>query len=188
MSQFYAGVSSGNLPPEVATSYVTQNGTAVPAANVLTINAIDSSENNDNGIISKGGVIGTGTANEIDLVLTNRITGSVSTTGVVTSTIMTFTPPVTEGVYDFSINICAWITAGQIGSTYQMLGAVKSDGLGTFATIGTPIRSMRGESGTFDVTQVDVSISGGSILVTATGLGATTIKWTGLMTYVFGGA
>lgn len=188
MSQFFTGVTAGNLPPSVATSYTTQSGTAVPSANVLIINAGDSTENNDNGIISKGGVLGTGTANEVDIVLTNRITGSVSTTGIVTSTIMTFTPPAAEGVYDFSINICAWITAGQIGSTYQMLGAVKSDGLGTFATIGTPIRTMRGESVTFDVTQVDVSISGSSILVTATGLAATTIKWTGLMTYVYGGA
>lgn len=179
--------AGGPSPPAVATSYTTQSGTAVPALNVLLIYGAASSANNTAGITTKGGVVGTGTSNEVDVVLTNRVSGSVSTVGATTGDILSFTPPATEGVYKLFIQVCAWISASKTGSTYEISGAVKSDGAGGISTIGTPVRIMNGESGTFDVNQVGVTVTGGAIVVQGTGT-AGTVKWTGLLTYVFGGA
>lgn len=187
MSQFFIETTSANLPPTVPTSFPTDNGIAVPLSNVLIVLGKSSSENDVDGIITKGGVAGTGTQNEIDVVLTNRITGTVQTVGLTTNTVISFTPPNTEGGYSLTITVVGYISSDKVSSSWDIYGTVTADGLGGFTTEGTPVRNMIGNA-TFDVNEVTVSIGGGSILVIATGLTAKTIRWTGLLTYIFGGA
>jgi hypothetical protein len=178
---------SGPVPPTVPTSFPTDNGTAVPLANVLIVLGKSSSENDVDGIITKGGVTGTGTQNEVDVVLTNRVTGTVQTIGLTTSTVLSFTPPNTEGGYSLTITVVGYISSDKVSASWDIYGTVTADGLGGFTTEGSPVRNMIGNVA-FDVNEVTVSIGGGSILVTATGLTAKTIRWTGLLTYIFGGA
>ena len=57
MSQIFKAVTGS---PLVATSYTTDDGTAVPQANILNVTAIDSNTNNDNGIQTAGGAASVG--------------------------------------------------------------------------------------------------------------------------------
>lgn len=182
MSQ--AGIIStggaGPVPPNVPTSFVTDNGTAVPAANILNVPGGTSTDNNTNGIET------TGVGNTLTVKLTNRAIGTVHTVGVITSPLITFATPLTAGVYALNFSVCAFTTNLE-AATYFIEGAIKSDGLGGLATVGTPNRRMAGEIPPFDVTQVDVTLAGSNIILKVTGIAGETISWTGLMTYVFGG-
>lgn len=125
---------------------------------------------------------------DITYRLTNREPGSASSTGVTTVDIITFTPPATAGIYKLFIEVSAWDNANLTGSTWELSGAVQADGLGTLGTVGSPTRIMNGNAAVFDVSQLNVITSGGSIKVQGTGLTGRTLKWTGLLTYIFGGA
>lgn len=183
MSQ--AGIISttaGPVPPVVPTSFVTQNGTAVPAANILLIDGFDSSENNDNGIISKGGVVGTGTANEVDIVLTNRIQGSNTTVGASTVTIMTFTPTVI-GTYSLEMRSAAYNTTSSLGAGYSMFGAVRFDGVNS--NICDQFDEIVNEEGTMSNVDIFVTTSGSSVLLQGTGYLGQTINWGAVGLYTF---
>lgn len=187
MSQFYTGISSGNLPPEVATSYTTQSGTAVPAANVLIINAIDSTENNDNGIISKGGVVGTGTANEVDVVLTNRAYGSGTTTSAPsTATLITF--PIAENTaYQITVEIIGYGATGAATPPSGVIGAkevltVYRD-TGGVATLVNSVDSQQNSVNLLPFLAY-TTISGNNVVVNGFGSINYNINWVAKLTYI----
>lgn len=188
MSQIYKPLTSaGPIPPIIPTSFEAQNngiaaGAATPAANIIHFNVTSSTDNNTNGL--QASAAGSTVLHQ----LTNRFFGSVSSTGAETGkVIMSFTPPLTAGIYKLLIQVVGYDAANFTGATYQLEGTVNADGLGGLATLGSPIRDMDGDAA-FNVTQVTVDTAGGTITVTADGLAGRTIKWTGLTTFVFGGA
>lgn len=185
MSQFFVGVTAGSLPPVVATSYVTQDGTAVPAANVLIVNGIDSTENNANGIITKGGVVGTGTANEVDVVITNRIAGTTATSGAVTSAIITF-PLTVVGTYAVECRIASYNTTATLGAGYSVFGTARFDGVNA-NLVGTPDK-ITNEEGAMSAANVTMTVSGANILINGVGYAAQTINWSAVALYTFVGA
>ncbi len=185
MSQIYKSLVSGPVPPAVATSYVTQNGTAVPAANILIIDGFDSTENNDNGIITKGGVVGTGTANEVDVVITNRLQGTTSTSGAVTAPIVSFTPTVI-GTYSIEYRVSAYNTTALLGAGYSIFGTARFDGVNS-NLCGTPDK-ITNEEGAMSSANVTMTVSGGAILVNGTGYLAQEINWSAVGLYTFVGA
>lgn len=183
MSQIYKSATGG--APSIPTSFQTQDGTAVPLANILIVNGIDSTEDNSNGIISKGGVAGTGTQNEVDIVLTNRVAGSTSTVGAVNGTVWTFTPTVV-GTYAFESRVAAYNTTSSLGAGYSVFGSFRFDGANS-NSCGSPdvIDNEEGAMSACDVTMV---ASGANIILQSTGYLAQTINWSAVSLYTFVGA
>jgi hypothetical protein len=175
-------ITSGILPPVVATSYVTDNGTAVPLANVLIIHGIDSTENNANGIIIKGGVAGTGTQNLVDAVLTNRVQGIVQTSNATPTPIVTFTPTVI-GTYAIEARIAAYNTTSTLGAGYSLFGTARFNGT-TSTLCGTPDK-ITNEEGAMSSANVTMTVSGANILINAVGYNTENINWSAVGLYTF---
>lgn len=176
--------SGGPIPPIIATSYVTQDGTAVPAANVLIVNGFDSTENNSNGIITKGGVVGTGTSNEVDIVLTNRMQGTGNTTGVGVTTVdlITFPLGLTPATFVIDANICAFNASTPAGAGYSIFGTVRTTGAAA-SLVGTPDK-INNEDAAVVAAAVDIIVSGNNMIVRATGVNGLSINWSAVATYV----
>ena len=182
MSQVIKNLASGPVPPAVPTSFVTQDGTAVPAANILIVDGVDSTENNSNGIITKGGVAGTGTSNEVDIVLTNRLKGGTSTVGAVTTPMITFTPSVI-GTYAIECRISAYNTTSALGAGYSIFGTVRFDGVNA-NLCGTPDKIVN-EEGAMSAANVTLTVSGNNVLINGVGYAAQNINWYGVGLYTF---
>ena len=183
MSQFYQGVVAGSLPPTVPTSFVTDNGTIIPAANVVNINGGSTSANTANGIQVIANP--TGSNNEV-IQLTNRISGSATSTGSVTTTLITFPLSATPGTYTFDISIAGFATAGvgtPLGAGYTIVGAIRSTGVSAVLLPSQAVDSF--EEGSLSANLASLSVSGNNALVQVSGVAAYTIDWHAVGSYVF---
>ncbi len=185
MSQIYKAVTAGNLPPSVPTSFTTQSGSAVPAANILIIDAYDTSENNDNGIETKGGVAGgnppgTGLANEVDIYLTNRVTGQITTSDSTLTTLISF-PLAVNTVYSMSGTVTARSTATGEGASFEFLTSIRRSA-GVAIEIGSEYPTEFVDA-TLATSDIFVIVSGNNMILQCQGVALTTINWDGFFTY-----
>jgi hypothetical protein len=184
LSQIYKSLTSGPVPPAVATSYVTDvNSPAIPAANILDVFGNDTTANNVNGIQTDG----SSGSNVLTIQLTNRLQGTVTTSGAVTSPIITFTPTVI-GTYAIEFRVAAYNTTpvGGLGAGYSVFGSARYDGVAS-NLCGTADRIVN-EEGAMSSANVTFTISGASILLNAVGYAAQTINWSAVGLYTFVGA
>ena len=182
MSQIYKTINSGGpIPPQIPTEFDTQNGNAVPAANILIINGFDSSENNTNGIITKGGVVGTGVSNEVDVVITNRVKGSVTTSNATPTTIASFSLGATPAVFTFDIQIACFNITDVNGDGYAIFGTARTDGA-TATLCGSPDKVVNEEVA--DTADANLVVSGNTIIIQATGIAGKTHHWRTVALYV----
>lgn len=169
--------TAGPVPPTVPTSFVTNSGTAVPAANILNVLAQDSTSNDDNGITD------TGSGNTVTMLLTNRATGTISTADGSLTTVLTFPMGATPGVYFIEGNIVAFNTTDTAGGAYAFTSAVRSTGAaGT--EIGTEFKDLF-EEVAMAASDIFVSASGNNILLQVQGVAGKAIDWNAFLTYRF---
>lgn len=183
MSQIYKSLTSGPVPPAVPTSFVTQDGTAVPAANVLIVNAFDSIQNNDNGIITKGGVVGTGTSNEVDVVLTNRIKVTTTTSDGAgqSQTVTIMTPQVSSGI-TFVVSITGYDSANNAIAGGELIGIAKRSAGGTTTVVGTN-DTFEDSDASLVTADWDIITNGTLIQIQFVGVAGLSISWSAVFLY-----
>jgi len=192
MSNAWLRTNSGNLPPDVPTTFttdvrdnsLTSPGTAKPDSNNLEILGRDTTQNNDNGIRTDADP---NDGKFLYVELTNRLHGSAQTVGVGTADIITFTPQVI-GTYSMEFRVAAYNTTPSdgLGAGYSIFGAIRFDG--TDSNICDPFDSIDNEEGTMSSTGIDVFVPGGpSVILRATGYALQTINWSAVGIYTFVG-
>jgi len=170
MSQIYKSTSG---TPSVATSYVTDSGTAVPAANILNVLGTD-------------GVTTSGAGNTVTVSLESANTASGQTVGAVSTNIPFFTFTATPGTYGFRVTVAAFVSAGtdaNDGGGYFFTGAVRTDGAAT-TIIGVTDKFVV-EDASLVGANVVVDVSGNTLIATVTGVAGDTIEWNILTNGIF---
>jgi len=180
MSQFFQGVTAGSLPPVVPTSFVTNSGTVIPAGNVVNLTGSDTNINDDNGIRVIANPNG---SNNAVVQLTNRITGTVTTTDATPTVLVTVPLGATPGTYIASGDLSAYNLTDIAGGSYTFAGAAVTDGVvGT--EIGTEVRNIF-EQAAMTAADFRFTVSGNDGVVTVIGIAGKTINWNCLFYYRF---
>lgn len=173
-------LASGVIPPVIPTSFITDDGTAIPAANILNVNAIDSTENNDNGHLTRANP---NLGDNLEIVLTNRVTGTATTTDAVTpQTLTSFSLGATPGTYLYQIQIVAYNVTDSLSAGYTSTSVLRTDGATVTEVNATP--GLIAEESTMEDVVVQNQISGNSAETVVTGLAGKTINWKALNTYI----
>lgn len=180
MSQIIKNLASGPVPPAVATSYVTDDGTAIPAANILNVNGVASTEDNANGILARANP---NLSNNLEVVLSNRISGDVTTINATPTTIASFPLGATPGVYTFSGDITAYDVTDVAGASYGVIAGIRTTGAAGIE-IGTQFDTNFEEPAMINA-DIDVTVAGNNVIFQVTGIAATTINWDALFNYRF---
>lgn len=177
MSNAFLLTSANNLPPVVATSYVTDDGTAIPAANVLNVNGLDSIENDTDGIITRADP---NLSNNLQVILSNRISVTATTVGA-TNQLVTLMTPTSATAVTFRTLITAYDAVNDEATGGELLGLARALA-GTATVVGT--------NDAFDEADValgtadwDVVATGANLQVSFTGVAGRTLIWHALFDY-----
>lgn len=174
--------SSGPVPPQVPTSFVTDvNSPAVPAANVLNVVGGETTANNLFGIRTDG----SSGSNTLTIQQTNRIQGFISTNDATPTNIITFPLGATPGVFKFDGNIEAFNTTDIAGACYGFQIGIRTTGAAA-TVIGVSFDDDF-EEAAMSTADFTATASGNNLIVTVTGIAAKAIDWRALTTYRFVG-
>ncbi len=175
MSQIIKNLASGPVPPAVPTSFVTDNGTAIPAANVLNVNGAD-------GIVTSANPNG---SNNLVISFQNSSVDQATTIGATTADITTV-PLTVAGTYTFESRVAAWTATGPNGAGFSINGVVRSDGV--TATLIGDSDGFTHQDTALDDTLVELVVSGNNAIIRVLGQNTFTVNWGAFTVYVFRGA
>jgi hypothetical protein len=180
MSQYTVKETAGNLPPSVPTSFTTDSGVAVPAANNL--NDLGGS----NSTINANGIQTTASGSTVTTSLTNRFGGTVTTSNATPDSSILLALGATPGVYTFDIQIAGFDVTDSESVGYAIFGTVRTTGAAA-VLVGTPDKIVNEETSPVDLSacNADLTVSGNNAVVQLTGIAATTIHWRVLSTFIF---
>ena len=181
MSQIYKSGSGGGgvIPPTVPESFVTDvNSPAIPAANILDVVGGTSTSNNTNGIQTDG----SSGSNILTVQLTNRLSGSGTTTGAATTNLVTFALGASAGVYVIEANIAGFNSATPAGCGFSLFGTIRTDGA-TATLVGIPDKIQNREAA-LTSTDANITASGNNAIISVTGQIGLNLDWITVAYYV----
>lgn len=170
---------STGMSPAVPTTFQTDSGSAVPVANTLNILGIDSSVNNDNGIETQA------SGSTVNVVLTNRVTGGISTIDATPTTALTFNLGATPGVFYIDGSIVAYDTTDVAGGVYHFISGMRTSGAAA-TELGTEFKDSF-EEAAMASSDFNVIASGNDVIIQVIGIAAKNINWNVYLNYRFVG-
>lgn len=178
MSQIIKDLTSGPLPPTVPTSFVTDDGTVIPAANVVNLNGGSTIDNNINGIQV---IANPDLSNNAEFQLTNLQNDTLTTSGNTPTILSTFTMPATPAVQNYEYKISAFNSTATLGAVYLIIAGARTTGVSATSLNTADITTI--EEGAMSGCLVAFGVSGNTVTVTVTGLAANTINWSSQLKY-----
>lgn len=175
-----AGGGGSGTPIQTLTG--DSGGAVPPTANNINVTGATSTSNNSNGVTT----VGTIATSNLAITLTNRITGSVTTSdGTTATTLLSFPLGAVAGTYNFNIQVVGYNVTDSLGAGYTIDYIVRTNGAAA-TSFGIPDiffneeTTMSGVNVAFSVT-----IIANTFTVRVTGLAGKTIDWLGLAQYIF---
>jgi hypothetical protein len=167
-------VDSGGSGSSV--TYVTDDASsATPSLGILNLLTNQTTENNDHGIQSRG------SGNTVTTYLTNRMTGSVTTTDATPTLIKSFDLGATPGAFSFNGTVIGYNTTTPGMHTTDFSFAAVTDGA-TANTIGASFFNSF-ESASMVNSNVAIGDDLNTVEVFAIGVAGQTINWNVVMEY-----
>jgi len=172
----------------VPTSFITQDGTAIPASNILNVEGAPRPDlfvipDDDNGIQTYADP---NNGNNLFHFLTNRRVDEASVTGATTVDLFTQDLGASPGTYNFQLYVAGYESSLPAGCAFTINGAVRTTGAAaTLFVTQDPVSDF--EAGLMGV-QFQLVTSGNDVIARATGVAGLTINFKALAEYVFVGA